>query len=174
MSAAIVVSGALYRPAREHLRGHIEQVGFFLADFDSYRLAFVLREWQPMPPEAFEYQSVHHVTLRDEKRPELIKWAWDADACLVEVHSHGDEGSACFSPSDVWGFDEWVPHVRWRLRGKPYAAIVTAGSTFDALAWFDATRDAVQVSVLDVDGLPMLPTALTLPRLPALRATRDE
>src|SRR5436309_106133 len=83
-------------------------VRFSLRDFDPERSAFVLREWRPMPPEAFEYQSAYHVTLRDEIRPEIIKWVWDADACLVEVHSHGDEGTASFSPSDLYGFDEWV------------------------------------------------------------------
>lgn len=170
----IVTSGAMYASARAHLRGHVEQVGFFLGDFDGDRDAFVLREWRPMPPEAFEYQTAYHVTLLDEMRPEIIKWVWEANACLVEVHSHGDEGRACFSSSDIWGFDEWVPHVRWRLRGRPYAAIVTAADSFDALAWIDDTGDPVQVTALDVDGAGILPTALTLPRLAELKAWRDE
>jgi hypothetical protein len=170
----IVASGAIYDSARAHLRGHVEQVGFFLADFDGERNAFVLREWRPMPPEAFEYQSAYHVTLRDEMRPEVIKWAWDADACLIEVHSHGDDGIAEFSPSDFWGFDEWVPHVRWRLRGRPYAAIVTAADTFDALAWIDANKDPVQVAALEVDGVSKMATARTLPRIAELKAWRDE
>ena len=71
MTAAIVAPAALYRAAREHLRGHIEQVGFFLADFDAERNVFVLREWRPMPPEAFEYQGAYHVTLQDEMRPAM-------------------------------------------------------------------------------------------------------
>jgi hypothetical protein len=170
----IVCSRALYRSAREHLRGNVEQVGFFQADFDHRRSAFLLREWRPMPSEAFEYQSAHHVTLRDETRPEIIKWAGDANACLVEVHSHGDDGVAAFSPSDLWGFAEWVPHVRWRLRGRPYAAIVTAGDTFDALAWVDAKHDPVQVIALQVGGVLQMATARTLPRLVELKRWRDE
>jgi hypothetical protein len=169
MTAVIAASGALYRTAREHLRGHIEQVGFFLADFEAERSVFLLREWRPMPPEAFEFQSAYHVTLRDEMRPEIIKWAWDANACLVEVHSHGDEGIACFSPSDLYGFDEWVPHVRWRLRGRPYGAIVTAGDSFDALAWLDNEKAPVQVAALEVDSVAQAATARTLPRLAELR-----
>jgi hypothetical protein len=165
MTAVMAASGALYRTAREHLRGHIEQVGFFLADFDTRRSAFLLRDWRSMPAEAFEYQSAYHVTLRDEMRPEIIKWAWDADACLVEVHSHGDDGIAWFSPSDLAGFDDWVPHVRWRLRGRPYAAIVTAGDSFDALAWLADEKGPVQVTALEVDGVAHAATARTLPRL---------
>jgi len=169
VTAMIAAPGALYRAARAHLRGYIEQVGFFLADFDIEGSVFVVREFRPMPPEAFEYQSAYHVTLRDEMRPEIIKWAWDADACLVEVHSHGDEGIASFSPSDLYGFDEWVPHVRWRLRGRPYAAIVSAGDSFDALAWLDDENGLVQVTALKVDGIAHAPTARTLPRLAELR-----
>jgi hypothetical protein len=169
VTAVIVASDGLYRAAREHLRGQIEQVGFCLADYDAERRAFILREWRPMPPEAVEYQSAYHVTLVDEVRPEIIKWAWEADACLVEMHSHGDEGSAWFSPSDLLGFEEWVPHVRWRLRGRPYVAIVIAGDSFDALAWLGDDNGPVQVSTLEVDGVAQLPTMQTLPRLAARR-----
>jgi hypothetical protein len=174
VTAAIVASGVLYDSARKHLRARIEQVGFFLADFESKRNAFVLREWLPMPPEAFEFQSPYQVTLRDEMRPEIIKWAWDADACLVEAHSHTAVGVAAFSPSDLWGFSEWVPHVRWRLAGRPYAAVVTAGDTFDALAWIDVTNDPVQVAALEVDGVSKMATARTLPRVPDLRGRSHE
>jgi hypothetical protein len=173
VTATITAAGPLYHAAREHLRGHTEQVGFFLANFDAEASAFVLREWRPMPPEAFEYQSAYHVTLRDEMRPEIIRWAWAADACLVEVHSHGDEGIAWFSPSDLFGFDEWVPHVRWRLGGRPYAAIVTAGDSFDALAWLDDGKEPVQVTTLKVDGVTYTTTARTLPRLLELKERHD-
>jgi hypothetical protein len=133
---------------------------------------FVLRDWRPIPPHAFEIQSEYHVTLRDEIRPEIIKWAADADACLVEAHSHGDIGTACFSPSDVWGFSEWVPHVRWRLGGRPYAAIVTAGETFDALAWVDSGSDPAQITVLDTGAETLTATAETLPRLHEFKEMR--
>jgi hypothetical protein len=170
VTAAIVAPAALYRAARAHLRGRIEQVGFFLADFNAERSVFVLREWRPMPPEAFEHQGAYHVMLRDEMRPEIIKWAWAADACLVEAHSHGDHGLACFSPSDLYGFEEWVPHVRWRLRGRPYAAIVTSGDSFDGLAWVKDQKEPVQVTALEIDGVAHAATARTLPRL----AEREE
>lgn len=162
----IAATAELYGLAREHLGGRVEQVGFFQADFDDERLAFVLRAWRPMPPEAFESQSAYHVTLRDEVRPQLIQWAWDAAACLVEIHSHRRDGPATFSPSDIWGLGEWVPHVRWRLRGRPYAAIVTAGESFDALAWLD--REPSQIEQLQVGDQAYLATARTLPRLAEL------
>jgi hypothetical protein len=112
-------------------------------------------------------QSAYRVTLRDEVRPGIIKWAWDAGACLVEVHSHSDLGDAWFSPSDIWGLREWVPHVRWRLRGRPYVAIVSDGSTLDALAWID--QEAEQVDwIEDEDGERHVATGKTLLRFPEL------
>jgi len=65
VTVVVASSEALFRAARAHLRGHIEQVGFFLADFDAEEGAFVLREWRPMPP------------------PEVIKWAGDSFDALA-------------------------------------------------------------------------------------------
>ena len=153
----------------EHLRGRVEQVGFFLADFDADARAFVLREWRPMPPDAFEYQSAYHVTLRDEIRPEIIKWAWDADACLVEVHSHGNDGIAWFSPSDLLRLRRVGAARALAASRAAYAAIVTAGDSFDGLAWLDEAEQPVQVTALEVDGVTHAATARTLPRLAELK-----
>jgi hypothetical protein len=45
-----------------------------------------------------------------------------------------------------------VPHLWWRLRGRPYGALVTAGKTFDALAWVDGPNDVEQIERLDIEG----------------------
>jgi len=160
----IQLSGTQWETAREHLRGHVEQVGFFLADYDIESNRFVVREWRPLPAEAFEIQTSYHVTLKDELRPELIRWAFEGGASLIEAHSHGDMGLARFSPSDILGFRDWVPHVRWRLGGRPYAAIVTAGESFDALAWREG-GDPVQVDQIITDEASFEATRQTLLRL---------
>ena len=154
--AALATGRALYESFRGHLRGDVEQVGFFLADYDEHKRLFSLVEWWPVPPEGFESQSAFHVMLTDETRATVIKWAWDAGKCLVEAHSHGGSGPAGFSPSDVWGFDEWVPHLWWRLRGRPYAAIVTPGESLDALAWIEAADVPEQIDHLKVAGAERL------------------
>lgn len=95
-------------------------------------------------------QSKLHVELADDVRPRVIKTAWEIDHCLIEAHSHGKYGQAEFSLSDLLGFEEWVTHVRWRLRGRPYAALVKAGETWDALAWVygdePITVDGIEVT----------------------------
>jgi hypothetical protein len=158
----ILASGQLYWMAREHLRGDIEQVGFFLADFDVVSDRFVLRDWRAISPEAFKDQSAYHVTLCDETRLGIIRWASQADACLIEVHSHGDHGKAGFSSTDIHGFEDWVPHVRWRLRARPYAAIVTTATAFDAIAWLDNTGEPSPIEQLEVDQRTCVPTGWTL------------
>ena len=161
--AAFSLSSELYDEVSCHLQGRIEQVGFFRATFDAETRTFNLYEWCAIPPEGFEYQGAYHVSLTDEARAEAIKWAWDARACLVEAHSHSDPGPAEFSPSDLWGFRDWVPHLFWRLRQRPYGALVTAGDSFDALAWLEAPDRPESVERIELDdGSVLVATGRTL------------
>lgn len=163
MSITVAVPRAHFQEFRAHLSGPVEQVGFFLADFDDTREQFAVRDWRPLASDAFDFQSEDHVVLRDEMRPALIKWAWDANACLIEAHSHTGKGSARFSPSDLWGLEEWVPHVRWRLNRRPYAAIVVAGASFDGFAWVDDTAHPEQLEQIHVEEEVHQATGLSLP-----------
>src|ERR671925_1507200 len=138
--ARFVISRDVYDALGGHLCARAEQVGFFLAEARPEERVFALREWRPVPPEGLEHQSDVHVSLTDKMRSEVIKWAWDSGLSLVEAHSHGKWGPAKFSSSDRWGFNEWVPHLWWRLQRRPYAAIVTADQTFDAIAWIGGAR----------------------------------
>jgi hypothetical protein len=148
---AFRVSRGLYDEARADLFGNVEQVGFFLADFDKPTHTFILREWRAVPATGFEYQSAFHVTLTDEMKTQAIRWAWDARASLIEAHSHGDLVLPEFSPSDICGLRDWVPHLFWRLRRRPYAAVVTAGDEFDGLAWITEPAQPEQVEQIEID-----------------------
>ena len=154
--AGFVIARDLYEALGGYLSARAEQVGFFLAEARPDERVFVLREWRAVPPEGLEHQSDVHVSLTDEMRAEVIKWAWDSGLSLVEAHSHGKWGPAKFSGSDLWGFEEWVPHLWWRLQGRPYAALVTADDTFDAIAWIDGPGTPEQVDALVVNGVEQL------------------
>ena len=140
----------LQADAFAHLSDRPEQVGFFLAEYLPGERRFDLREWRPLRSDQLEYRSDYHVEVGDEARIEAIKWAWDSGLSLVEAHSHGDDGVAAFSGSDIHGFRDWVPHLWWRLRGRPYAALVVAGSDFDAIAWIDGADSPEQVDRLAI------------------------
>jgi hypothetical protein len=171
---SFVIDRELYEALGGHLGARAEQVGFFLAKWDSTERSFLLREWRPVPLDGLEHQSDFHVSLGDEMRAEIIKWAWDSDLSLVEAHSHGNWVPAEFSGSDLWGFDEWVPHLWWRLRGRPYAALVTASDTFDAIAWIDGSRLPEQVDTLEVDGQESVAATGETFRHQAGRLSRDD
>jgi len=64
-----------------------------------------------------------------------------------------------FSPSDIAGFREFVPHIHWRLKGKPYGAVVVAPASIDAALW---EENALRLPLaLNVDGTAMFPTRFT-------------
>ena len=165
MSIRLHADVGLADAAREHLAGGADRLGFFLADVDGS--VFRLREWRPIDIAALEYVSDGHTVLNDGAAVEVIRWAHQCDASLVEVHSHGQFGPAAFSPIDVVGLAEWVPAVRWRLRGAPYAAAVTAADTVDAWAWIGATAEPAQVDAVVVGTDVIRTTGATLERIHA-------
>lgn len=163
--AVLLMRHSTYRTAMTHLAKRPEQVGFFLAVWQPARRALVIGDWRPLSAKDLEYRNEFHVSLKDHVRPRIIKWAWDSNASLVEAHSHGSFGIATFSPSDLSGFEEWVPHVRWRLRGAPYAAIVTGLEAFDGLSWIDSATDPEQLERIELDdGTSVEATGATLAR----------
>jgi proteasome lid subunit RPN8/RPN11 len=94
-----------------------------------------LLDWYPVPIHDFDYYSLYHFELSDECQARIIKKAYDLRAKIVEFHSHPYPHPAEFSSSDKAGFKEFVPHVWWRLKGEPYAAVVVAPGSFDSLIW---------------------------------------
>lgn len=97
---------------------------------------FLIRDSWLLGPSDFEYQSAFHIELAEAVRARVIKHAHDSDFSIFEIHSHLGRQPARFSTSDQAGFREWVPHVRWRLKGRAYGAMVITRSTFDGLVWF--------------------------------------
>lgn len=92
-------------------------------------------DWFPVPVNGFLSCSPFYFELTDEMRAMAIKRAHDLQASIVELHSHKGIYPATFSPSDLLGFQEVVPHVWWRLKGRPYFAVVVSRSGFDGLTW---------------------------------------
>jgi hypothetical protein len=156
VSIRLHVDRGLADAALEHLRRPGEQVGFFLADTTAGG-AFALQAWRPIVED--ELVPSMHAVLSDEASSEVIRWAFTAQKALVEIHTHGAFAPAAFSTIDIAGFGTWVPGVRWRLRGAPYAAAVIAADTVDAWAWLGRTSDRPeQVDAIVIDGTEIVPT----------------
>lgn len=153
----------MYSELIEHLSStDVEQVAFLFSEPPMPGEPVRIREMHRVPREGFDFQSDYHVALTDETRGVVIKRAHDLGGCLVEVHSHGGGPPVWFSGSDLWGFKEWVPHVRWRLARLPYFALVFAGEAFDALVWQDEDNSPSPLDSLAVDGQPLrAPSGIT-------------
>jgi hypothetical protein len=121
-------------------------------------------DWTALEPQDYEIQSGDYLELGDAARARLIKQAHDRQLCLVETHSHPGPYPAALSYSDLAGLDEFVPHVRWRLHGRPYAALVFAKTGFDGLAWTDGSGNPRQVDAIESERKRIASTKLTLAR----------
>lgn len=130
-----------------------EEVAFLFARYDGADGgAFHVVEWYAVPPEGFAFCSAWHFELTDETRAYVIKRAHDLDVSLIEAHSHDDPDPPAFSPSDLYGFREFVPHVWWRLKGRPYSALVVSAGGLDGFAWRDGPDVPERLVGVEAEG----------------------
>src|SRR6266849_2920994 len=144
----------------------VEQAAFGFAKItcDQGSTIVHLVDWVPIEPEGFSNRSGHYIELTDEMRATLIKRAHNLQASLIELHSHPFSSGAEFSPSDLFGFEEFVPHVWWRLKGRPYLAIVVAPTGFDGIAWLTDPRSPVPLREVLAGDTVLRRTGRTLKR----------
>jgi proteasome lid subunit RPN8/RPN11 len=151
----IVLTRAEYAQLRAHLLppgAEDEEAAFAFADLrETHGCRFVPREWMLLGPDDFEYRSPYHLEMADTTRAKIIKRAHDLQASIVEFHSH-PQNDIGFSPSDLAGLAEFVPHVWWRLKSRPYAAVVVAPGGIDGLAWTTTPEKSERIAGLNVDG----------------------
>lgn len=83
------------------------------------------------------------------------------DTSLIEIHSHVDQVNAKFSWSDWVGFGEFVPHILWRLPGRPYGALVFTNDSFDGLFWDDDVNNPHVIEKVKDDQVAMNSTGLS-------------
>lgn len=143
---------------REELWGHLlpdddkrEQAAFLLCAtmLKGERRTFEAVEMDLMRGRDFRFQGIAHLELADAARVRIIKRAHALGLSLVELHSHRWAEHAAFSPSDRMGLQDTVPHMYWRLKNRPYAAVVVGPTSFDALVWWDQPQVPSALTVLD-------------------------
>ena len=146
----------------DHLAaGHEEQLAFMLARPTVG--GFLLADIRTVGWPGLDDQTAWHLALADDERAEVIKWAHESGGVLVEAHVHRGGFAAELSPYDLDNLADWVRHVWWRLRHRPYIALIFSGTTFDGLVWLTSPEEPEQVSTLTIEGAPaLLATGLTL------------
>jgi hypothetical protein len=142
VKALIKIDGSSYDELIAHLlprKIEQEQAAFLFARMirTDREVVFEVIEQKKLYPGDFVIQKGDYLEMSDETRAAVIKRAHDLSSVLIELHSHLGPWPATFSPADRSGLGETVPHMWWRLKARPYIAIVTASSGFDALLWLD-------------------------------------
>lgn len=167
MRVSLAFPDGTYELLMEHLlpkSGDGERLAFVFAreekDGDHVRLQYV--DHLPIDDPGFEHQSKVYLEITDEMRGAIIKKAHDLGTSLVEFHSHPFPGPAAFSSIDLDGLAEFVPHVRWRLKGRTYLAIVVGPTSFDALAWANRSTTPGPLEYLRAGERVLQPTGRTL------------
>ncbi len=154
-----------FRAIQAHFRRHkTEQVAFlFLSQKASgEETVFSLADHYLVPDQELIHESTYHAEVSEGAQAKVIKTAWDKGLCLGEIHSHPHSSSeAAFSPSDMAGLADFVPHVWWRLRGKPYFAFVSSKTDFDALGWLAGPHDPSELDRIRVGKIDHRPTGNT-------------
>jgi len=115
---------------------------------------FVVEEMYPVPEKEVDHSSRYFISLTDKGFTTVMKKAAQLELTPIEVHSHRDESfDPGFSRSDFEGFEDTIPHVRWRLQGSPYIAMVFCPSGFDALVWRgeDGQVEGLEAMVVNSD-----------------------
>lgn len=159
------ISESTFNELRSHvLKTSLEDTAFAYVrpHRNNGQLIFEVVDWDPIHESNYESRSAYHLSLSFETQGKVIKKAHDLNASLVEFHSHSGYFPVKFSYSDFTGFEEFVPHVWWRLNGKPYIAIVFNQNGFDGLVWIENPNTPQQLNSIIVDSKKLQPTQRTL------------
>ena len=132
----------------------LETAGFLYASTreEGASVVFEARDWYLVPDDGYSQRTDRYLELKDEVRGEVIKRAHNTGLTLAEFHSHLETSPPAFSYSDHSGFTEFVPYVRWRLKKRPYLAVVVAEAGFDGLAWLGSSKHPSRLDGIEEDG----------------------
>ncbi len=169
MRSILSIPLEVYNKLKYHLlpkKMNAEEAAFVFASktIERNNLIFQYKELFTVKENEFLCRTPYHFELSEEIRPKIIKKGHDLNCSIVEFHSHLGSHPACFSYSDWCGFDEFVPHILWRLKGKHYIAVVMTRSGFDSLIWKDKENDPEFLDLLSIGRDIIYPTKLSLPR----------
>lgn len=166
MKVTLEVNEGIYTDVIDHLLppdSTREQAAFLFADASQAdsQVRFKVVEARKLAATDFIRQEADYLEMTDAARAGIIKRAHDLGASLIEIHSHLGPWPAGFSFSDRIGLQETVPHMWWRLKQRPYLALVVAESSFDALVWLDNPKVPKALDALVVGDTIFRPTNLS-------------
>lgn len=167
MKTVLNLGDDAYDSLRKHLfppGTSVEQAAFLFANAGrtDHAVRFDVVDAIHLNPRDFDEQDIGYLELSDAARASVIKRAHDLGTSLVEVHCHPGPFEAAFSPTDLTGLGETVPHMWWRLHKRPYVALVMALNGFDALVWLDDPQTPRKLDYMVAGSRILNPTNKTI------------
>jgi hypothetical protein len=146
--------GSEYGRVRAHLMAAAprEQAAFIYFATDDLAGAFHVKAIELLTEHDFVAQFEDYLEITDEARQRMIRTAHENQFGVVEFHSHPFHLAAQFSHADYMGLQETVPHMLWRLKGRPYGAVVVGPDDFDGLIWLPDQPVMQLDMIMDFDG----------------------
>jgi hypothetical protein len=163
----LVLPADVHDRLRAYLDAPHERMAFLLAEASTNGEPWtVVDDLYLTDGEDYAYQGPFGMELADHVRARVLQWATPTCAALVEVHAHGgyDEPTS-FSPTDIEGLDNVVPQMLWRLRGRPYTAVVVGGDDLDVLTWDRRGVQPRTLAAVVLGDRNLTPTGITLAAL---------
>lgn len=165
MSASIIIPAEIAEPLRRHLfQNDVEQGAFLFAraEHNADGLALAVVDFYLVPARGWEVQMDVYLQMKDSERAKIMQLARAKNLCAIDCHSHPHaEEDVWFSPSDVAGISEFADYAKWKLDGRPFAAVVWGESSVDAVVWsgdFAGPTTAAEICIVDATPRTLYPT----------------
>lgn len=156
MTNNIIISCSIAGTLRQHFfQNEVEQGAFLFAEEkrEDGDLNLVIADFYLVPPRGWEVQMEIYLQMKDSERAKIMKLAREKNLCAIDCHSHPHAGDdVWFSPSDVAGITDFAQYAKWKLDGKPFAAMVWGEASVDAVLWHDDFTSAQRVAAVKIVG----------------------
>lgn len=156
MKNIITIPDAVAAKLREHFFQNEKEQGAFLfarAAPCGDDLNLLIEDCYLVPARGWEVQMEVYLEMKDSERGKIMKLARDKNLCAIDCHSHPDSGAdVWFSPSDIAGISDFAKYARWKLNGKPFAAMVWGEESLDAVLWSGDFAEAQRVHEVQFVG----------------------
>ena len=156
MKNSITIPATTVDALRRHFfQSEVEQGAFLFARpaRNEAELNMAVEDFYLVPPRGWEMQMEVYLQMRDSERAKIMKLARDKNLAAVDCHSHPHAGDdVWFSPSDVAGITDFAQYAKWKLGGKPFAAMVWGEESVDAVIWQGDFAHAERVHAIQIFG----------------------
>jgi len=156
MSHEIFITADVLHRVRHHLfQNQLEQAAFLFATTETKDEAvrFHVEDFYLVPTSGWDVQMDVYLEMTAEERAKILKRARDRNTAIIDCHSHPhSQEEVWFSPSDHVGITEFAQYVRWKLKAKPFAALVFGETSIDGVVWQGDFACAEPLATLSIVG----------------------